>query len=101
MGNWSIIKGRNYQSTIYRQFVLFPQQAGKLTIDAARFDASIAKATQVADPFEAFFNGGSNYVEVKKTILTPQLTIDVKPCRQVSQPIFGRSGRVQYNFFYQ
>ena len=38
-------KGRNYQSTIYRQFVLFPQQAGKLTIDAARFDASIAKAT--------------------------------------------------------
>lgn len=71
-------KGRNYQTTVYRQFVLFPQQSGKLTIDAARFDASIAKATQVADPFEAFFNGGSNYVEVKKTILTPQLTIDVK-----------------------
>lgn len=71
-------KGRNYQTTVYRQFVLFPQQSGKLTIDAARFDASIAKATQAADPFEAFFNGGSNYVEVKKTILTPQLTIDVK-----------------------
>lgn len=71
-------KGRNYQTTIYRQFVLFPQQSGKLTIDAARFDASIAKATEVSDPFEAFFNGGSNYVEVKKTILTPQLTIDVK-----------------------
>lgn len=72
-------KGRNYQTTIYRQFVLFPQQSGKLTIDAARFDASIAKATQVSDPFEAFFNGGSNYVEVKKTILTPQLTINVNP----------------------
>lgn len=71
-------KGRNYQTTIYRQFVLFPQQSGKLTIDAARFDASIAKATEVSDPFEAFFNGGSNFVEVKKTILTPQLTIDVK-----------------------
>lgn len=71
-------KGRNYQTTIYRQFVLFPQQSGKLTINAARFDASIAKATEVSDPFEAFFNGGRNYVEVKKTILTPQLTIDVK-----------------------
>ena len=71
-------KGRNYQTTVYRQFVLFPQQSGKLTIDAARFDAVIAKATQVADPFEAFFNGGNNYVEVKKTLLTPQLTIDVK-----------------------
>ncbi|WP_281643762.1 BatD family protein [Bacteroides zoogleoformans] len=71
-------KGRNYQTTIYRQFVLFPQQSGKLTIDAARFDASIAKRTQISDPFEAFFNGGSNYVEVKKMILTPQMTIDVK-----------------------
>lgn len=72
-------KGRNYQTTVYRQFVLFPQQSGKLTIDAARFDASIAKATQAVDPFEAFFNGGSNYVEVKKTIMTPQLTINVNP----------------------
>ena len=72
-------KGRNYQTTVYRQFVLFPQQSGKLTIDAARFDASIAKATQAVDPFEAFFNGGSNYVEVKKTIMTPHLTINVNP----------------------
>lgn len=71
-------KGRNYQTTVYRQFVLYPQQSGKLTIDAARFDASIAKATPASDPFDVFFNGGSNYVEVKKTILTPQLTIDVK-----------------------
>lgn len=77
---WSLehYKGRNYQTTVYRQFVLFPQQSGKLTIDAARFDASIDKPTQVSDPFEAFFNGGSGYVEVKKTILTPQLTINVK-----------------------
>ena len=77
---WSLehYKGRNYQTTVYRQFVLFPQQSGNLTIDPARFDASIAKATQVSDPFEAFFNGGSNYVEVKKNIVTPKLTINVK-----------------------
>lgn len=72
-------KGRNYQTTVYRQFVLFPQQTGKLTIDAARFDASIAKAVQVNDPFEAFLNGGSNYVEVKKPLVTSQLTIESKP----------------------
>lgn len=70
-------KGRNYQTTVYRQFVLFPQQSGKLTIEPARFDASIAQAIQTADPFEAFFNGGG-VVEVKKTLLTPKLTIDVK-----------------------
>ena len=78
---WSLehYKGRNYQTTVYRQFVLFPQQSGNLTIDPARFDASIAKATHVSDPFEAFFNGGSNYIEVKKTLMTPKLTVDVKP----------------------
>ena len=72
-------KGRNYQTTIFRQFVLFPQQSGKLTIDAARFDASIAVATQV-DPFDfdSFFNGGGGGYMVKKSLFTPKLTIDVK-----------------------
>ena len=72
-------KGRNYQTTIYRQFVLFPQQTGKLTIDAARFDASVAVVSnQSMDPFDAFFNGGG-YIEVKKKIVTPKVTINVKP----------------------
>lgn len=72
-------KGRNYFTTVYRQFVLFPQQSGKLTIEPARFDATIAKAVQSDDPFDAFFNGGSNYVNVKKVILTPKVTIKVNP----------------------
>ena len=71
-------KGRNYHSTIYRQFVLFPQQAGKLTIDPARFDASVSIVQEVDDPFEAFFNGGANSFQVRKTLTTPKLTIDVK-----------------------
>ena len=71
-------KGRNYHSTIFRQFVLFPQQAGKLTIDPARFDASVSVVQEVDDPFEAFFNGGANSFQVRKTLTTPKLTIDVK-----------------------
>lgn len=69
-------KGRNYQTTIYRQFILFPQQSGDLTIEGARFDASIAQASQVTDPFEALFNGGG-VVEVKKSIFTPKINIHV------------------------
>ena len=72
-------KGRNYHSTVYRQFVLFPQQSGKLTIDAARFDASVEKMEAIDDPFEAFFNGGAGAIQIKKTLMTPKLTIDVKP----------------------
>lgn len=71
-------KGRNYHTTVYRQFVLFPQQAGKLEIDPARFDASIAQAVRSNDPFDAFFGGGTSYVAVKKTLTTPKITINVK-----------------------
>lgn len=70
-------KGRNYYTTVYRQFVLFPQQSGKLVIEPARFDASVAKAVRSADPFDAFFNGGSNVVQVKKVLTTPAVTINV------------------------
>lgn len=72
-------KGRNYQSSIYRQFVLFPQQAGKLTIESAQFDAIVAQALRSIDPFDAFFNGGNNFAPVKKSLYTPKITINVKP----------------------
>ncbi|MCD7899860.1 MAG: BatD family protein [Bacteroides sp.] len=69
--------GRNYHTTIYRQFVLFPQQGGELTIEPARFDASIRKVIRSIDPFDAFFNGGSNYTQIKKTLYTPTVKINV------------------------
>ncbi|MEG1659779.1 MAG: BatD family protein [Bacteroides sp.] len=89
-------KGRNYNTTIYRQFVLFPQQTGKLSIDPARFDASIAKATQSADPFDAFFNGGSNYVEIKKPLLTPKIMINVNPLPS-GKPVGFSGGVGEFN----
>ena len=38
---------------------------------------TIGKAVQSDDPFEAFFNGGSNILEIKKNIVTPRISIDV------------------------
>ena len=70
-------RGRNYQSTVYRQFILFPQQKGDLTIEPARFDASIAQANPNYDPFESFFNGGG-VIEVKKSLFTPKINIHVQ-----------------------
>ena len=72
-------RGRNYRSTIYRQFVLFPQQTGQLEIESARFDASVARATEAIDPFDAFFNRGNTYVEIKKTLTTPKILVTVNP----------------------
>lgn len=69
--------GHNYFTTVYRQFVLFPQQSGKLFIEPAQFQLSVGKAVQSNDPFDAFFNGGSNVIEVKKNISTPKIAINV------------------------
>lgn len=72
-------KGRNYYTTVYRQFVLFPQQSGKLFIDPAQFQMTVGKPVQSADPFDAFFNGGSSVIEIKKSIATPKIAINVNP----------------------
>lgn len=71
-------KGRNYYTTVYRQFVLFAQQSGVLPIEPARFDVAIEKVIQSADPFDAFFNGGGNVVAIKKSLTTPIINIDVQ-----------------------
>ena len=71
-------KGRNYNTTVWSQYVLFPQQTGKLEIPSITFDGMVAQQTVSDDPFDAFFNGGG-YVEVKKKITTPKVVINVQP----------------------
>lgn len=71
-------KGRNYNTAVWSQYVLFPQQTGKLEIPSITFDGVVAQQTVSDDPFDAFFNGGG-YVEVKKKITTPKVVINVQP----------------------
>ena len=71
--------GRNYRTIVWSQYVLFPQQSGQLEIPSITFEGTIAQRVQSYDPFDAFFNGGSSYVNVQKEIRTPKLTIDVSP----------------------
>ena len=71
--------GRNYRTIVWSQYVLFPQQSGQLEIPSITFEGTVAQRVQNYDPFEAFFNGGSSFVNVQKPIRTPKLTIDVSP----------------------
>ena len=71
--------GRNYRTIVWSQYVLFPQQSGQLEIPSITFEGTVAQRVQSYDPFEAFFNGGSSYVNVQKSIRTPKITIDVRP----------------------
>ncbi len=70
-------KGSTYYATTLRQFVLFPQQVGKLTIPSAHFDASVVKDVASNDPFDALLNGTSQIMVTKK-LVTPPLTINVR-----------------------
>lgn len=70
--------GRNYQTLVWSQYVLFPQQSGDLEIPATSFEATIAQAVQSDDIFDMFFNGG-RYIETNKNLVTSPIRIHVKP----------------------
>ncbi len=69
--------GRNYGTAIWRQYVLFPQKSGKLTIPSVSFDAEVEITNPAADPFDLFFGGGSLTQMVSKTIHTPAINLNV------------------------
>lgn len=69
--------GRNYRTVVWSQYLLFPQKSGKLTIPAITYEGVVVTRNRHIDPIEAFFNGQSGYVEEKRSIVTPSLTIDV------------------------
>lgn len=71
--------GRNYQTLLWRQFVLFPQQSGVLEIPELTFEGVVAvQSRRHLDPFEMMFNGGPSYVEVNKKLVSNKLTLNVK-----------------------
>ena len=76
------VNGRNYGTTIWRQYVLFPQRSGKLTVPPITFEAQVEVHNTSMDPFDVFFGGGSLTQLVKRTIKAPALEIDVKPLPQ-------------------
>ncbi|MBQ0074068.1 MAG: BatD family protein [Prevotella sp.] len=73
------INGRSYNCVTWSQYVMYPQMSGKLEIPALTFKGIVVQQNPNVDPFEAFFNGGSGYIEVKKEIVAPSVTIQVDP----------------------
>ena len=71
--------GRPYRTVTWQQYVMFPQATGKLEIPSITYEGLVVQQNRNVDPFEAFFNGGSGYIEVKKQITAPGITIQVDP----------------------
>lgn len=73
------VNGTPYRCVTWSQYVMYPQMTGKLEIPSITFKGIVVEENRSVDPFEAFFNGGSGYVEVKRNIDAPGLTIQVDP----------------------
>lgn len=68
--------GRNYNTLIWRQFVLFPQRSGDIEIPSVDFEGVVAVQRAGRDVFDFF--GGMGYTEVKKHLPTKPLTLHVQ-----------------------
>ena len=87
--------GRPYRTCTWSQYVMFPQMTGKLQIPSITFEGIVVQQNRNVDPFEAFFNGGSGYIEVKKKIVAPGIEIQVDPLPE--RPANFSGGVGQFN----
>lgn len=87
------VNGKAYRAVTWSQYVMYPQMTGKLQIPSITFKGIVVQQNRAVDPFEAFFNGGSGYVEVKRNIVAPGLTIQVDPLPKKPADFSGGVGR--------
>ena len=87
------VNGRAYRTCTWSQYVMFPQITGKLQIPSITFEGIVVQQNRNVDPFEAFFNGGSGYIEVKKKIVAPGIDIQVDPLPQRPANFSGGVGK--------
>ena len=87
------VNGRPYKCVTWSQYVMYPQITGRLEIPSITFKGIVVQQNRNVDPMEAFFNGGSGYVEVKKDIKAPGITLQVDPLPQRPANFSGGVGK--------
>ena len=88
-----MVNGRPYKCVTWSQYVMYPQMTGKLDIPSITFKGIVVQQNRNVDPMEAFFNGGSGYVEVHKDIKAPGISIQVDPLPQRPADYSGGVGK--------
>lgn len=87
------VNGRPYRCVTWSQYVMYPQMTGKLEIPSITFNGTVIQQNRNVDPFEAFLNGGSGYIEVKRAIKAPSMTIQVDPLPKRPNNFSGGVGK--------
>jgi hypothetical protein len=85
--------GRNYQTVVWSQYLLFPQKSGELVIPSITYEGIVQEINPNIDPIEAFFNGTGGVMDFKKKITTPKVVINVQPLFDKPAGFSGGVGR--------
>ncbi len=86
--------GQAFNATVFKKVVLFPQRAGKLTIDPMNIETGVQvmvpKSGNRTSVFDDFFN---QYRTIDYTLVTDNITVNVRPLPDAGKPT-GFNGAV-------
>ncbi|MCF0203468.1 MAG: protein BatD, partial [Bacteroidaceae bacterium] len=73
------VNGRTYKCVTWKQYVVYPQSTGKLTVPGSSVQINKIVRNTGVDPLEQFLNPGSSYQEIETSVAVPALTVEVVP----------------------
>ena len=76
--NRETYNGKVYEVYTLIEYLLYPQQSGKLVIDPVEMTALVQVIVQNSQNYDPFFGTGREIYNVKRELKTPRITVDVK-----------------------
>lgn len=77
---WSTenINGKTYKCVTWKQYIVYPQSTGKLTVPGSSVQINRVVRHHNVDPIEQMFNPGATYHEEEMEIPVPSLTLNIQ-----------------------
>ncbi|MEG2493389.1 MAG: BatD family protein [Rikenellaceae bacterium] len=89
-----VYNNKVYDSKVIREYILFPQKKGTITIEPMSMDfvarVEVPSSQRSSNSiFDSFFGGGVQYQNIKRKVLSPKVTITVKPFNKTAPASFN------------
>lgn len=72
------VGGKVYEAYNIAEYLLYPQQSGRLTIEPAELTVFVQVVVQSSRHYDPFFGGGHEIYNVRRALRTPEVTVDVR-----------------------
>lgn len=72
------VNGKVYDSQVIKEYLLYPQQSGEITIEPTTLTAVAQIVMRSNKTFDPFFGGGTEIYNVKRKLSTGAITLNVK-----------------------